>query len=310
MLVVALADDRTGWVKLHSSSKDAKSDEHCYSQGADVLTRVPVFLPMSDQQTLTPHGLPDYDNPPLNEIAVGVHFEPLTGWQTRHVGQYWGEISKEFPNTEDQPPIIEVQQGPRFEILQLPPLRRTFLVSADEAFVIQLQESRFLLNWRKKQPNHVYPRFGAFFRKFVGHWGHFSDFVAREKVGSLRPARYELTYVNHIEQTENPVSSTVERYARIFNWSSLKAQFLPPPTGINVVWTFTMPEQLGFAQANLSQGVRADGRAVLVLVMSCTGSASPRVSLDDWFAAAHKWLSQGFKELTTDTARSEWGYKE
>src|ERR1017187_6842610 len=79
--------------------------------------------------------LPDYDRPPLDELAVGVHFETLSGWQSRHVGQFWGEVSTEFPNTEDQPPIFDVERGPRFQILSLPPLRRTFLVSQDQNFV-------------------------------------------------------------------------------------------------------------------------------------------------------------------------------
>lgn len=253
--------------------------------------------------------LPRYRNPPLNELAVGVHFESLAGWQTRHVGQFWGEVSGEFPITEDQTPIFDVERGPRFQILELPPLRRTFFVSQGQEFVIQLQESRFLLNWRKKQPRDVYPRFGAVFNEFLRHWGHFSDFVTRATIGALKPARYELTYVNHIEQADNPVSATAERYVKLFNWSDLRPQFLPPPTGINVVWTFPLPEQLGFAQANLSQGVRADGRAVLVLVMTCTGSASPKVSLNDWFNVAHRWLGEAFKELTTDAARAEWGYE-
>jgi uncharacterized protein (TIGR04255 family) len=265
---------------------------------------------MTDEKALAAYTLPDYDKPPLEEIAVGVHFEPLSSWQTRHVGQFWGEVSKDYPSTEDQPPIFDIERGPRFEILQLPPLRRTYLVSRDQTFVIQLQESRFLVNWRKRQPSDIYPRFSSVCKKFVGHWGQFSDFVARENIGSLKPARYELTYVNHIEPSDYPVSSIVERYVKMFDWSILKAQFLPPPTGINVVWTFAMPEQLGLAQANLSQGVRADGRAVLVLVLSCTGAASQKISLNDWFAAAHKWLSQGFKELTTETAHREWGYRE
>jgi len=265
---------------------------------------------MAHDKVAVSRRLPDYENPPLNELAVGVHFERLEGWQSRHVGQFWTEVSKDFPSTDDQPPIFEVESGPRFQILRLPPLRRTFLASQDQNFVIQMQESRFLLNWRKIKPTDTYPRFNAVFERFVGYWGHFSDFVARERAGDLKPVRYELTYVNHIEQGDKPVSTTVERYARIFNWSSLNARFLPPPTGINVVWTFPLPEQLGFAQANLSQGVRADGRAVLVLVMSCNGSASPKISLNEWFAAAHRWLSQGFKELTTDAARTEWGYRE
>jgi len=264
----------------------------------------------SAQRIADERKLPFYKNAPLNELAVGVQFQQLSGWQSRHVGQFWTEVSKEFPLTEDQPPIFEVEGGPRFQILHLPPLRRTFLISQDQNFVIQLQESRFLFNWRKRQSIDVYPRFTAVFERFVAHWGHFSDFVAHEKVGILKPIRYELTYVNHIEQRDEPVSETVERYAKIFNFSSLGAQFLSPPTGINVVWTFQLPDQLGFAQANLSQGVRADGRAVLVLVMSCNGSASPKISMNDWFAVAHRWLSDGFKELTTETARKEWGYSE
>jgi len=265
---------------------------------------------MAHDKALADARLPYYENAPLNELALGVHFEQLTGWQSRHVGQFWTELSKDFPLTEDQPPIFEVAGGPRFEILQLPPLRRTFLVSQDQNFVIQLQESRLLFNWRKRKPTDVYPRFGAVFEGFVERWGHFSDFVTREKAGNLKPVRYELTYVNHIEQGDRPVSETVEQYTRLFNFSSLRPRFLPPPTGINIVWTFPLPEQLGFAQANLSQGVRADGRAVLVLVMSCNGSASMKISLNDWFAVAHRWLSEGFKELTTEIAHREWGYKE
>src|ERR1700741_1677023 len=266
---------------------------------------------MPEEKPLAEYVLPYYEKPPLNEIALGVHFERLSSWQTRHVGQFWGEVCKEYPNTEDQPPIIDIGSGTRFEILQLPPLRRTFLVSQDQTFVIQLQESKFLLNWRQRQPSDIYPRFNFVFKKFVGHWGQFSDFAGRENVGTLKPARYELTYVNNIEQKiGEPVSATVERYVKMFNWSMIKTQVLPPPTGINMVWTFPMPESLGFAQANISQGVRADGRAVLVLVMSCQGAASEKIPLNDWFAASHKWLGHAFKELITEAARKEWGYKE
>jgi uncharacterized protein (TIGR04255 family) len=265
---------------------------------------------MTEAKATTSRKIHSYENAPLNEIAIGVHFEPLAGWQSRHVGHFWTRVSKDFPYTEDQPPVFEVDSGPRFQVLQLPPLRRAFFVSQDKTFVMQLQESRFLMNWRKSQPTDVYPRFGGVFKKFVEYWGLFSSFVTSENVGTLKPVRYELTYVNHIDQAQVPVSTAAEKYARLFSWRDVKAQFLPAPTGINAVWTFQMPDQLGFAQANLSQGVRVDGRAVLVLVMSCTGSASPKISMDDWFASAHEWLSEGFKELTTETARNEWGYKE
>jgi hypothetical protein len=102
---------------------------HCYSQGAGSLASPPadlLFSHMTDAKKLPENVLPSYEKPPLNELALGVHFERLSSWQTRHVGQFWEEVSKEYPSTEDQPPIIDIESGPRFEILQLPPLRRTF----------------------------------------------------------------------------------------------------------------------------------------------------------------------------------------
>ncbi len=80
---------------------------------------------MSDDRAPASQALPDYDNPPLTELAVGVQFQSLNGWQTKHVGEFWVEIAKEFPITEDQTPIFEFDGAPRFEIRQLPPLRRT-----------------------------------------------------------------------------------------------------------------------------------------------------------------------------------------
>jgi uncharacterized protein (TIGR04255 family) len=259
---------------------------------------------------MTEHVLPEYEKPPLSEIAVGVQFELLPGWHSRHVGHFWTEIAEEFPTTQDQPPILNIsERGPRLEILLLPPLRRTFLISKDQNYVIQLQDSRFLLNWRKIKETDVYPRFGTVFQEFLSAWGRFSDFVTREKLGSARPNKYELTYVNHIEHADKPLAATVEKHVKLFNWSNLNVEFLAPPTGINTVWTFALPGQLGFGQANLSQGVKSDGRGVLVLVMSCTGDASPKLSLNDWFATTHEWLARGFVELTTDFAHRQWGEK-
>jgi len=273
-----------------------------------IARRVLIVMKMSPEKTSTEQSFHEYEKPPLSEIAVGVLYEALPGWQSRHVGQFWAEIAKEFPETQDQPPILNVSdRGPRFEILQLPPLRRTFFISRDQNYVIQSQDSRFLVNWRKIKETDVYPRFGAVFKEFLSAWGHFSDFVSREKLGSVRPTKYELTYVNHIEHADKPLADTVERYVKLFSWSRLSARFLAPPTGINTVWTFVLPDQLGFGQANLSQGVKSDGRGVVVLVMSCTGDASPKLSLNDWFATTHEWLVRGFGDLTTETAQMEWG---
>jgi uncharacterized protein (TIGR04255 family) len=262
---------------------------------------------MSPHKLTTNSPLAQYEKPPLIEVASGIQFEPVQGWQTRHIGQFWKEVAEEYPTTEDQPPIFDVSEGgPRLEILQMPPLRRTFLISRDQNYVIQLQQSRFLHNWRRVRESDVYPRFGTFFDQFLRTWGLFSDFLTRQNLAIARPNRYELTYVNHIEQSEVTLAASLQKYVKMFNWSNVKAQFLTPPSAVNMAWTFPLPEKLGFGQTNLSQGVRPDGRSVLVFVMSCTGSASPKLPLNDWFNSTHDWLARAFTELTTDVAHREW----
>ncbi len=201
-----------------------------------------------------------------------------------------------------------MEGGPRLEILTLPPLRRILLLSQDQNYVVQLQESRLHFNWRKVGDTDDYPRFEpTIFPKFLDVWGKFSTFVTKTGLGNVRPLRYELTYINHIEHSAADFAGSLESRVKLFQWSSIHAEFLTPPTSVNTVWTFELPDQRGAGQANLSQGTRADGRNVLVLGMSCGGPAGARYSLNDWFATAHEWIVRGFADLTTNTAQSEWG---
>ena len=227
----------------------------------------------------------------------------------RHFGQLWSEFASEYPLSQDQPPVPDiVEGGPRLEILTLPPLRRMLLLSKEQNFVIQLQESRLHFNWRKVRDTDEYPRFEkTIFPQFLQVWGRFSNFVTITALGNVRPQRYELTYVNHIEPRGDDFARSLESRVKLFQWSDVKAKFLTAPTAVNTVWTFSLPDQRGVGQANLSQATRADGRSVLVLGMSCGGPASPRYSLNDWFATAHEWIVRGFADLTTDSAQTDWG---
>jgi uncharacterized protein (TIGR04255 family) len=269
---------------------------------------------MSPEKESAIQPLPSYQKPPVIEVAAGVQFEQLKGWQTRYFGQFWGEFAADYPFTQDQPPMFDVvESGPRLEILTLPPLRRMLLLSKEQNYVIQLQESRLHFNWRKVKETDEYPRFDkAIFPQFLQVWGQFSNFVTRMALGNLRPQRYELTYINHIEPRGDDFAEALEDRVKLFHWSAIKgeAKFLASPTAVNTAWTFSLPQQRGTAQANLTQATRADGRSVLVLGMSCGGPASPKYSLDEWFGTAHEWIVRGFADLTTKSAQSEWGRKE
>ena len=256
---------------------------------------------------MNPALLPEFDNPPVLEVVSGVQFDVLPGLQTRHFGQFWNLLKEQFPNTQDAPPLPEVAETVQVSIMTMPPLRRMILVSTDNRFVIQLQDSRFHVNWRKTSEADKYPRFKEIYPRFEKLWDQFATFIAQTMVGSLKPNRFELTYVNHIEAA-NPtdIVSSIEASVRMYSWTTMKPEFLPRPNSVSAAWQFPLPDGKGILTANLSHPER-NRRQIVVLNMFAAGPASPTYTLDDWFQTAHEWIVRGFTDLTTKTAHEKWG---
>lgn len=120
-----------------------------------------------------PADLPDYDNPPVNEVVIGIQFEPiaLTG---AHVGVFWEELRSEFPKASEQPALesrIEALQPPHFSAPKFEYLSwrgsRHWLISADDVQLIQIQADRLFYNWRRGPHNAPYP----LSRPYTGDFG-------------------------------------------------------------------------------------------------------------------------------------------
>jgi uncharacterized protein (TIGR04255 family) len=150
-----------------------------------------------------PADLPDYEDPPVNEVVIGIQFEPttLTG---AHVGLFWEELRGEFPQTSEQPPLepkIEAFEGSRFSAptFQFASWRasRHWLISADEVHLIQIQADRLFYNWRRGPHNAPYPHFEAIQERFWNIAEKWSAFLKKEEQ-ILRLTQWEVTYINHI----------------------------------------------------------------------------------------------------------------
>jgi uncharacterized protein (TIGR04255 family) len=265
------------------------------------------MLTQDNETPVKNHRLPEYSTPPVLEVVAGVQFSPLAKLQTRHLGGFCERARKDFPITRDMPPLFDVPETPSIEFLALPPLRRVFILSEDQNYVMQLQDTRFNFNWKRVKPDDPYPRFGTVFAKFQENWGAFSDYVDFENLGPIIPNRYELTYVNHIELKGQNLSRELQAKVKMFNWDRVDPGFLPAPNSASGVWLFQMPDSKGTLGANLSHAKRPDGRDLLVLNMSCSGPASSQYTMKDWFNTAHEWIVRGFTDLTTSEAHKEWG---
>ena len=241
------------------------------------------------------------------EVVAGIQFSALRGIQTRHFGEFWAKVKGDYPITRDMPPLPNIAETPTVEMLLMPPLRRVFLLSNDQRYVVQLQDTRFNLNWRKVERGDQYPRFAAVFEKFQQAWGAFSEFAELAGVGSLIPSRYELTYVNHLEMKGQAFSPELEAKVKMFRWEGLNPEFLPAPTSVSGVWQFQIPDSKGIFSANVSHAKRPDATDLLVLNMACAGLAASKFTLKEWFHTAHEWIVRGFTDLTTSEAHKEWG---
>src|SRR6266480_3040610 len=96
--------------------------------------------------------LPEFERPPLDEVVIGVQFEPLKEFHAAHLGLYWSRIRSIYPLTEDQPPLAHLVEStePRptpsagfISIQPLPSVPRCWFLDASRNQLIQVQQDRF-----------------------------------------------------------------------------------------------------------------------------------------------------------------------
>jgi len=259
--------------------------------------------------------LPEYKYPPVIEVVCGVQFDPLPGFQSVHLGQFWQRVRDHYPKAEDRAPLSDVREMDEgttagAELLaELPPLRRVFCVDATGNFLLQVQPSRFLSNWRKERPSDDYPRYTVALGRFREGWHTFVAFVREGSLGALSTNQYELTYINHIPEEGEPYPVGIERYLPVFAWKSAQSlPFLPAPRAASMRLQFALPEGKGRLHVTVNHGrPRDDGKGLLVLDLTARGPARPDWSdMEDWFAMAHEWIVRGFTDLTSPAAHRAW----
>lgn len=164
--------------------------------------------------------LPDFQNPPVEEVVLGIQFEPPSAYTSVFVGQIWDMYRAEFPKVMEVPrlePQFEIFGGNAAPGIHFnfgpPPLRgRLWFLSEDESHLVQIQEDRFFLNWRKR-PNGIteqpYPRYeqiAASFRKSVNL---LDQFFLKAFGNGLQITQAEAAYINLVpEKTSADIGKT------------------------------------------------------------------------------------------------------
>ncbi len=117
------------------------------------------------------------------------------------MGLLWSMFRKDFPRTEDHPPLarsierFDKPDLPSFRIEPAPLTPRSWFLNKDGSQLIQVQQDRFVHNWRKVGSNTAYPPYRTLREKFAENLRAFESFARTEQLGEFKPDQCEFTYL-------------------------------------------------------------------------------------------------------------------
>jgi uncharacterized protein (TIGR04255 family) len=271
-------------------------------------------------------SLPDFENPPVSEVALSVQFEALEQLRTPQIGLLWTEFRQRFPKTEEHAPIDAVIERfgiprtglpeVRLEMLETPPVPRVWFLNEAGTEVIQVQQDRFIHNWRKVGEGDTYPRYEHVRDAFRSELEVFQTILAREQLGQIVPNQCEVTYVNHIVagngwERHGQLSRIVTVFQAAYSDDKL-AELEDARFALRYVMT-EEGEPIGRLHI-LAQPVfrRSDNKPMIVLTLTArTRPAGER--LDDVtrrLDAGREAIVRGFASITTPEMHRIWRRKD
>jgi uncharacterized protein (TIGR04255 family) len=265
-------------------------------------------------------NLPEFDRPPVSEIAMGVQFAPIANFTSAHYGWFWKQyLDQSWAKAQDVPRLPpqfekfgENATAPSpmpffFQSSHQPD--RILLISEDDDRILQLQGDRFHYNWRKRQRE--YPSFDKIFDEFRVYLEKFEVFLVESGLTKPLFNQWELTYFNAIGRGDlwNEPSDWTKIFPGLFTTidsSSLGLIFAPPMSTLK----FEIPQRRGNLYVIGNHLRLEDGQEALGVNFAARG---PLIAEDKgWDVATsmnigHAALVRTFRELASPDARAYWG---
>ncbi len=264
-----------------------------------------------------PGHLPDFTAPPLNEVVLGVQFDPPRGYQQIRAYEVWQLFRDRFPNVEEQAPL-----APSFEMFGLParpqfgiemltgaPQLRFWFLSKQKDELIQFQSDRLLHNWRKVgDMTNDYPRFERMVEKFETELNELFPVLNSPSATSHNITQCEISYINHIFVEPD---LGIVKAADVFRFMQLPGDELEG-FSVAIARTISDTDQTPIGRLHIeghSAIHNATGKRMFVLTITARGLPSePTVEgAIEFLKLGREMVLNTFAEITTDLAHSVWG---
>ncbi len=268
--------------------------------------------------------LPDYERPPLVEVALSVQFEELKRLEVAHFGVLWEQFRRKFPRTErhegldsvveDFQPLRVPKPGIRFQTSDRPPVPRVWFLNDRGTELIQVQRTRFVHNWRKGSTDEKYPRYEKIRREFLKNLRAFRGFLAEQDLGDLVPNQCEVTYVNHIISGQGWSShGDVSKVLALLSMRSSDRR-LGPAEDVSFTARYVKHDSsgnpIGRLHVNLRPAVsRVDDKPMYVITLTARGKpvGAGDQGVVGFLDLGRSWIVNDFTSMTTSRMHKVWG---
>lgn len=256
----------------------------------------------------------EYTSPPVGEVALGVQFEPIVQLDGIEIGRLSLPWSTDFPIHLEQPSLPHMlPPGPtipssiQIGFIQQP--RRYWFLDKKNEILLQLQNDRIILNWRKINESSSYPRYEELKKLFKEKFNEVNEFVTSQKLGEIKIDLVDLEYTNFISPT-NGESIELEKIVNF--WKSLDTHKLGNPEVFNIDLQFDLQnEKSSFSKMIivLQPFQRPDGdlKVLMKIRVVSTPQTSDFKSGLEALDTAHSSIIASFDELMLDEMHKTWG---
>lgn len=258
-------------------------------------------------------GLPSFSSPPAVEVVVGVEFLPLPGLGPIKLVGLHGLWADRFPKLLEQPalpptapPASGAQGFFQFQISLGAPALRLWMLNESEDELLQVQNDRLVLNWRRTLgDDRTYPRYDYLRDIYQRVYADFHEQVARLNVGTFRPHTAVVSYMNRFElgadeQLKDVIAPLNQSWNLLSNATPEITMNVPVTSGDS-------PDALSgqlTAKASIDQMDRKYG---YLEVITRIGVSEPGGDVVACLDLAHWSCVNGFDRLTTEKMHKRWG---
>lgn len=265
-------------------------------------------------------GTPKFDNPPVVETIIGVHFSPVRKIRNAHLGLFWRELGSEnWPSIDEaslvEPDIERFDEGLplnlrniSFQVATKGIPNRLRIWNRDQDRMIQIQNDVLRYNWLGHKEEKKYPEFDNVKPEFDKSLSKLNCFIDKNKLGEIQPIQWEIVYINHLEK--DTVWRAPQDLGSVF--PGLLGSLPPisttdtPLESMSGQWCYVIGEQKGRLRIGLRHARKAKNQEVIVFSLTARGPASNEQEIHEGIELGHETIVRAFKELTSPEAHQYW----